>query len=293
MAKVDKEFDATWSEEEEDNEEDFSDLPSLQDINDSEDEGSDDEADELDISTPELIGEITSLTSGNLAAAVADTEHEHEADIFDSGAMQHMTPSHHQLMNYIAIKPRGMMAVDRKKFEVLGKGDMHITIPNGKNQIMKVLVKDVLHAPNLGVTLLSVGCITQAGYSLDFKDEECCIFDKKHHQIGSIPHVNRLYRLHVLVPCQEAYHVDDWPHIVTPDELHRLMGHLPVNVAKKLVKDQLVDGLELGKGSSTLKDQCPSCLHGRMTRKAVSKSRENDADEPPGSVCSEFADFPC
>ncbi|SJL02247.1 uncharacterized protein ARMOST_05573 [Armillaria ostoyae] len=276
-AKADKEFDAAWFAEEEDDEEDFSDLPSLQDVSDSEDEDSDNEVDELDISTPELIGEITSLTSGNLAVAVADTEREHEVDIFDSGATQHMTPSRHRLMNYMAIKPRGIMAADKKKFEALGKGDMYITIPNGKNQTTKVLVKDVLHAPNLRVTLLSVGRITQAGYSLDFKDEECRIFDKKHHQIGSIPHVNGLYRLRVPVPHPEAYHVDDGPCIVTPDELHRLMGHLPVDAAKKLVKDQLVDGLELDEGSPTSKDQCPSCLHGRMTRKAVSKSRENDA----------------
>ncbi|KAK0467432.1 hypothetical protein IW261DRAFT_1308174, partial [Armillaria novae-zelandiae] len=125
--------------------------------------------------------------------------------------------------------------------------------------------------------LLSVGRITQAGYSLDFKEDECRIFDKKHHQIGSIPHVNGLYRLHVPVSHSEAYHIDDGLRIVTPDELHHLMGHLPVDAAKKLVKDRLVDGLELDEGSPTSKDQCPSCLHGRMTRKAVSKSRENDA----------------
>ncbi len=104
-AKADKEFDAAWFAEEEDNEKDFSDLPPLQDVSNSEDKDSDDEEEQLDISTPELIGEITSLTSGNLAAAVADTEHEYEVDIFDSGATQHMTPSRHQLMNYTAIKP--------------------------------------------------------------------------------------------------------------------------------------------------------------------------------------------
>ncbi|PBK79753.1 hypothetical protein ARMGADRAFT_950466, partial [Armillaria gallica] len=93
-AKIDKEFNAIWfAEKEEDNEKDFLDLPPLQDVSNSEDEDSDDEEDELDISTPELIGEITSLTSGNLAAAVANTEYEYEIDIFDSGATQCMTPS--------------------------------------------------------------------------------------------------------------------------------------------------------------------------------------------------------
>ncbi|PBK85851.1 hypothetical protein ARMGADRAFT_873791, partial [Armillaria gallica] len=124
--------------------------------------------------------------------------------------------------------------------------------------------------------LLSVGHITQAGYSLDFKDEKCHIFDKKHHQIESIPHVNGLYRLCVPVLHPEAHHIDDGPHIVTSNELHCLMGHPPVDAVKKLVKDQLVDGLELDERSPTSKDQCPSCLHSRMTRKAVSKSREND-----------------
>ncbi|KAK0437093.1 uncharacterized protein EV420DRAFT_1280891, partial [Desarmillaria tabescens] len=48
----------------------------------------------------------------------------------NSSTTQHITPSHHRLMNYTAIKPRGIMAADKKKFEALGKGDMHIMIPN-------------------------------------------------------------------------------------------------------------------------------------------------------------------
>ncbi|KAF8870311.1 hypothetical protein CPB85DRAFT_1400563, partial [Mucidula mucida] len=55
------------------------------------------------------------------------------------------------------------------------------------------------------------------------------------------------------------------------------MGHLPVDAAKKLVKDQLVEGLELDESSPVSKDPCESCLQGRMTRSAISKSRENDA----------------
>ena len=45
---------------------------------------------------------------------------------------------------------------------------MHIQVPNG-DKSKEMYVKDVLYAPNLGVTLLSVACITQAGYTLHFK----------------------------------------------------------------------------------------------------------------------------
>ncbi|KAG7443434.1 uncharacterized protein BT62DRAFT_903429, partial [Guyanagaster necrorhizus] len=67
--------------------------------------------------------------------------------------------------------------------------------------------------------------------------------------------------------------------IVTLNKLHCLMSHFPVDAAKKLMKDQLVDGLELDEGIPISKEQYPSCLHSRMMRKAMSKTRENDASE--------------
>ncbi|KAG7440802.1 uncharacterized protein BT62DRAFT_877093, partial [Guyanagaster necrorhizus] len=127
--------------------------------------------------------------------------------------------------------------------------------------------------------LLSVSHITQAEYSLDFKDKKCHIFNKKHHQIRLIPYINGLYRLYVQTSHLETYHIDDGPYIITLNELHCLIGHLSINTAKKLIKDQLVDGLKLDKGISTSKEQYPLYLHGRIMRKVMSKTRENNASE--------------
>ncbi|KAJ7211051.1 hypothetical protein C8J57DRAFT_1606065, partial [Mycena rebaudengoi] len=85
-----------------------------------------------------------------------------------------MTPFRHRLTNYIEIPPRGIQAADRKVFQAIGKGDLHISFPHGK-QTTRVLARDVLYAPNLGGTLLSVGCITAAGYGLHFRGQECRI----------------------------------------------------------------------------------------------------------------------
>jgi len=49
---------------------------------------------------------------------------------------------------------------------------MLVQVPNG-DKSKKIHVKDVLYALNLGVTLLSVTCITQAGYMLHFKQQDC------------------------------------------------------------------------------------------------------------------------
>ncbi|KAJ7708668.1 hypothetical protein B0H17DRAFT_849724, partial [Mycena rosella] len=60
--------------------------------------------------------------------------------IYDSGATQHMTPSQHRLTNFKDIKPRGIVAADKKCFEALGKGDMVVHVPNSKNKSAKVLL---------------------------------------------------------------------------------------------------------------------------------------------------------
>jgi hypothetical protein len=158
----------------------YADMPPLEDVSDSDEEKEDD-------ATEEEAVEKTSLTSDRLIAAAITIEPEYELEIYDSGATQHMTPSRHRLTNYTAIRPRGIMAADNKHFEALGKGDMYVQVPNGKNGPTKVLMKDVLYAPKLGGTLISIGRITQTGYSLHFRHEECRIFDARDRRIGAIP----------------------------------------------------------------------------------------------------------
>ena len=99
--------------------------------------------------------EKTLLTSVNLAAIVTTIGPEHKLEIYDSGATQHMIPSCHRLINFQPIQPQEILAADKKHFEAIGKEDMFVQVPNG-DKSKKVYVKNMLYAPNLGVTLLSV-----------------------------------------------------------------------------------------------------------------------------------------
>ena len=159
---------------------------------------------------------------------------------------------------------------------------MYVHVPNGRNKPTRVLVRNVLYAPKLGVTLISIARITQAGYALQFRQTECRIFDGKNRRIGTIPLTNGLYRVQVPITTPHAHVANDAPLIATPDELHRLMGHLPIDAAKKLIKDQLVDGIELDETAHAPADTCKSCLHGRMTRKPISKTTEREAQGEVG-----------
>ncbi|KAI0341107.1 hypothetical protein BDW22DRAFT_1295679, partial [Trametopsis cervina] len=50
--------------------------------------------------------------------------------IYDSGATRHMSPYRHRFINFEIIPPRSIAAADNGTFQAIGKGDMHITLPN-------------------------------------------------------------------------------------------------------------------------------------------------------------------
>jgi hypothetical protein len=234
-AKTEQEFDVAWmaasygSEDEiefDEMDDVYSDLPSLLDVSDSDEEADDNEEDEKSVGHSEK----TTLTPESVFTAAAPEE---ALDIYDSGASIHMTPSRHRLTNYRAIPPRSITAANNQTLNAIGMGAMHVEVLNGPSRSTRVLVKDVLHIPKLGPTLISIGRIARAGYAIQFRENECRIFDTKHRPIGTIPLVRGLYSVAVAHKDLRAnVAASDGPLVATPEELHRLLGHLLVESAK-------------------------------------------------------------
>jgi hypothetical protein len=219
-------------------------------------------------------------------AVVAGTEasRKAESDLYNSGASRHMTHFCHQLINYTKIESRPITAADKHVFHAIGKGDMHIQIPNGKT-CTTVLLKDVLYAPDMGLTIISISCVAAARFAALFCANFCHIFDPKQRRIRHI-HVttNGLY-------CVDHNEVISAAGTSTTklnlDELHWWMGHIAPEATRKLVKDGLVSGIELkGKGDAGL---CDSCEYAKSTRKRIRKERiepraQNFGDEIHSNV---------
>ena len=78
-----------------------------------------------------------------------------EADaILDSGASRHFSPHWFKFLNFEAIN-RQIKTADGHTFRAVGKGDVPLTLPNGK-LTMSVLLKDCMYAPEMAFTLISV-----------------------------------------------------------------------------------------------------------------------------------------
>ena len=134
---------------------------------------------------------MSSLPFATLAYTGTQTN---TVELYDSGASQHLSPYREHFINFVDITPKPIMAADKRTFDATGRGDLYVEIPNG-NTKARILLKNVLYAPSMGVTLVSISKLAAAGYSALFRDSVCRIFNPRKKLVGEIPISNGLYRV--------------------------------------------------------------------------------------------------
>lgn len=217
--------------------------------------------------------EVISVT-GDAAMTAGDglTKGGVDSDLYDSGATRHMSPFRHRFLTFEEIEPRPITAADKREFKAIGKGTICIEVPNG-DQTTSILLKDVLYTPSMGLNIISISRMAAAGYAAVFWNNLCRIFNPSKEQVGEIfMTANGLYR----VDHGEVVAIVSEPVTkLTLEELHRRMGHIAPQLAKRLVEKGIVEGVELT-GDLELKS-CDSCEHAKSTRKEIRK----ECEDPP------------
>lgn len=87
-----------------------------------------------------------------------------ESWILDSGASFHSTSQKECMMNYTAGNFEKIHLGDGESIDIVGKGDVHIKMPN--QSVWKP--KNVRHVPDLKRNLISVGQLDAEGYATTF-----------------------------------------------------------------------------------------------------------------------------
>jgi hypothetical protein len=114
---------------------------------------------------------VTTVDSAKLAWSNTAT-HGATVELYDSGASQHMSPFRDHFINFKSIPPHPILAADKRTFDAIGRGDLPIEIPNGRTKT-RILLTNVLYAPSMGVTLVSIRRLTIAGYAALFHGDTC------------------------------------------------------------------------------------------------------------------------
>ena len=188
-----------------------------------------------------------------------------QTELYDSGASCHMSPYREHFENYIHIILKSITVADKRYFQAVGKGDLRIKLPNGPSTTT-VLLKDVLHCPDMGLTLISIGKIAAVGCKVIFR-----VYDAKNKMIGQVVIKNGLYHVDHDITVNVAL-AGVAREVLTVEELHRHMGHIAPETAKQMVSEGAIDGMEVNL-SSTIQS-CNSCEYAKATCKPIWKSCE-------------------
>jgi hypothetical protein len=129
-----------------------------------------------------------------------------------------MSPYQDHLENYVSITPKSTTVADKKYFLAIGKGDLHIKILNSSSTTT-ILIKDVLYCPDMGLTLVLIAKITNAGYKVIFQGNTCMIYNSKDKIIGRINAIIRLYHIDHKIAINVAMAGED-REVLTIVELH-------------------------------------------------------------------------
>jgi hypothetical protein len=157
--------------------------------------------------------------------------------------------------------------VNKKSFSAVGKGELTIDIPDGANS-SQLRLTEVLYSPEVGYTLVSIGCLDEKGFGANFSGGKCTITGPDGERVGVVPKNNHgLYRVD-----HESESASAAEEVLTLDQMHRCLGHISVNVAKKLMKDGFITGLRLETTPSGNDFFCESCVYAKATRKPVAKA---------------------
>ena len=297
--EVDATAEGYWTNAEDVSEDPNNDVPNLMSVSDSSDEGSempdlvsvsdssegssdsesDDSVDEIGgwFDVPiEMVDETvdcgikpeTRTYSTAMLASIASASPNREIELYDSGASRHMSPYCQNFINFVRIKGQTITAANGQEFMATRLGDMHVELPNGKSMSW-ILLKDVLYAPNMGATLISISKIASAGFKTIFHKDLLKIFGLRDSALGCIMVQKSLYRVEH-EPREVVANVTT--DTVTIEELHRIMGHISPEVARKLIEDGLVEGVKLDRSSDIW--SCDSCEYAKAHRKPIRKERE-------------------
>jgi hypothetical protein len=142
-------------------------------------------------------------------------------------------------------------------------GDLRIEVPNGESST-PVVLEDVLHALDMGITIVSISWITRSSCKVVFDADICHIFNRVGNPIRAI-RTNK----HGLYKAEHTYAASILDERVDLTTMHRRLMHIAPDSIRKMVKKGIIEGVQLIDNSATV--TCKPCEQAKVTRKEIQK----------------------
>ena len=186
----------------------------------------------------------------------------------DSGASNHMCGHKHLFKEMRKIEDGNVSFGDASKVKVEGKGTIRYLQKDG----LIGSIQDVYYVPNLKTNILSLGQLTEKGYSILMKERILYLKDKLGHLIARVEmERNRMYKLNLINVREKCLQVS----VEDKASLwHLRFGHLHHAGLKRLAKKNMVHGLPDMDYEGKF---CEECVLSKQTRTSFQKKAEYQA----------------
>ena len=183
------------------------------------------------------------------------------AILFDSGCSTHMTPLEDKLRNTRNIPTKVIQAADAGNFTANTAGTLHIDLPIDKNgNTHSITLQNTLLCPDTPITLISLGKLDDAGYTISMKNKFMMIHNNKGELIGKILKIDGLYQ----IPAADyAYATTERK--VSLYEAHCISGHQNYAYVKHMFLNNQVQGIKLDY-SKMDEPECRTCMLAKASR---------------------------
>ena len=192
----------------------------------------------------------------------------------DSGASQHYSPDRNAFINYSPINNTTITTANSRKLKVLRKGDVWIELPNGAKRT-KTILKEVIHAPDMAFTLISVGQLDNAKCSATFSNGMCTIHNPSGRTMATMPCANGLYRVTAPEDPPTVNYASIAMVKLTISEAHRKLSHIAPLAIKYAIAKGHITGIQLDPESKP--EFCEACAKAKVARQPFPKESETCA----------------
>jgi hypothetical protein len=181
-------------------------------------------------------------------------------------------PAHRQGHNRHSRQPR---------FLCRREGEITVSLQNDKNEDVHITLKDVLYAPSMAYTLVSIAKATDAGFKFTLQKDRCEVFEPGGKCIGKILRSpdSKLWR-RVNRPAKQL--ANAIMNTYTVDQLHRALGHIAHDSVRKLVAEGHITGVQIDPTSKP--SECAACREAKMTKADIPKTRTSLISSKYGEI---------
>ena len=221
------------------------------------------------------------LEETDIGAVLTPAEEDHDTcihtELYDSGAMHHISPYKTDFISYMPLTPPVYLnAANQQRFPVIRCGTLVVHVLNREEETQLTL-HAALHVPTISYTLVSLGALDEEGYHTHIGARHMELTSPQGERVGCIPCMQGcLYKM---------VHMLDSANTVEPIlvmEWHRCLGYIMVKNAHKLVESGAIVRIELDPSSQ--EGDCNTCIfmcatHLPMPKVQISPPAQNFGDK--------------